>query len=381
MAQQIAYLEKLNEQARTDFAPFLEAGTAAISDLTGFDFSAMGLPDLPGTLQLPGLNALAGLKQPAGLDYPELGDLPQFQAPKLTMPDVPDIAGVQYPDVPTKAELTDLPQFDPRFDPNDPLYQWEQEQVKKAVREGSAFRGNLGSTASVRIEAERLQELSVREVGRQFDRAVQTYGLDYRTAQDIIAGVVAKYGLDKNAVDTLVERMVTQYGLDATKAQTLYSAAYKGASDEYQSTRGNVLARYGADVDKTMAEYGAGVDEYGRKRQDITDIQRVDAQGKVAAYESDYQRGLDIYGAKAKTTGSDYNALLNLANIGRGAATSVQEPPGIGVGAIGQSGNALANIYANIGAQKGQFWAGLPGAGTNALAGYYYGKKAGLWGE
>ena len=409
---QIEHLEKMNEQARADFAPFLQVGYDALPQLTGFSFEDMGLPDLPAPLELPSANALLDLQipqLPAGLNLPDIPDLPQFQAPGFTaptleMPETPDLSKFDLPETPNiLADPNALPAFDFQFDPQNALYLWQKKQGEEAINKAAAARGNYNSRAAINALSDFNQSLAAHEVGRQFDRAVTTHGIDFNRAQQIIGNAVAKYGLDLDQVKTLVDRTVKQYGLDANRAQTLYAAAYQGATDEYRATyQGataehaseiqNALTKYGLSADEAKAMYGAGVDQYGRKigqygleKANILDTTKIESANALTKYNTAYQKAMDLWKAGNMPTEMNYNALLNLAKIGQGAAgttttTGANTAANI-ANALGNLGNALSNIYSNLGNQDAAFWAGLPGAATNALGSYYFGKKAGLRGQ
>ncbi|MBW2003100.1 MAG: hypothetical protein JRI72_00585 [Deltaproteobacteria bacterium] len=133
----------------------------------------------------------------------------------------------------------------------------------------------------------------------------------------------------------------------------------------YNSRPGiNALADFNRKLiaEETNRQYGRSLEKYGRE----------------------YTSAIDKFNMENKAALQNYGKYLDLVKLGAGAAQSM------GQSAV-QTGQGVASQYAQMGRgqanalmAKGQAQAGMwQDMGTmpvNALASYYYGQKAGLWG-
>ena len=127
----------------------------------------------------------------------------------------------------------------------------------------------------------------------------------------------------------------------------------------------NVLTDFNRKLigDEVEKQYGRRVDKYGRE----------------------YTSAIDIYNIENQIAQGKYGKYLDLTKLGTGAAI------GMG-GAAMQTGGQISSSYSNLGnvlarteLAKGQaqagMWQDIGSLPVNALASYYYGKQAGLWGN
>lgn len=137
------------------------------------------------------------------------------------------------------------------------------------------------------------------------------------------------------------------------------------ARNMYNSRPGiNALSDFNRKLiaEETQNQYGRAVDKYNR----------------------DYTSAIDTFNIRNKLAGQEYGKWLDLTKIGAGAAqsagaASIQTGQG-----VASSYNQLANtqFQGNMAAGQAQanLWQDIGSAPVNALASYYYGKKADLWG-
>jgi hypothetical protein len=117
-----------------------------------------------------------------------------------------------------------LGQFSFQFDPNDPTYQYRQQQMQKTIDQAAAARGNYNSRAAINALSEGNMALTADESERQFGRALAGYGTNRETA-------------------------LSQYGAD-----------YGRATDIFNQERGNVTDLYNMAMQQGSANYSSIID-------------------------------------------------------------------------------------------------------------------------
>ncbi len=117
-----------------------------------------------------------------------------------------------------------LGDFSYQFDPNDPTYQYRQQEMQKTIDQAAAARGGYNSRAAINALSEGNMALTADESYQQFQRALGTYGAN------------------------------TQADLSQ------YSADYGRATDLYNAERGNLTDLYNMATQMGMADYNQVID-------------------------------------------------------------------------------------------------------------------------
>jgi len=165
----------------------------------------------------------------------------------------------EYEAAPSGAEAPDLPEFegefDFEFDPDDPTYKLQQEDLERSVNRSLAARGGYNSRMGVNALADANRRLIADETGRQYGRAVDEYGR-----------AVDEYGREygKATDEYNIENALTQQNLNkwfalanvgrgtATATGQIGSQTGGQISQAYQS-QGNALSNIYSDEGRQLS--------------------------------------------------------------------------------------------------------------------------------
>lgn len=144
----------------------------------GGDMASAGKPPVPPPGYVP--------PPYGGPTRPDVGAVPLFDAPDFVAPDPQDIL-------------------------NDPSYLWRVSQGERALQQSAAARGTLRTGGTLKGLIDYGQSAASQEYASAFDRATQTYGLQYRAAQDEYAPRLAQWGAENLANSAEFNRLWDMY--------------------------------------------------------------------------------------------------------------------------------------------------------------------------
>lgn len=126
----------------------------------------------------------------------------------------------------------DLSKFNYAFNPNDPTYQYRQQELENTINQAAAARGIYNSRPVINALAEGNIALTADESEKQFGRALDTYNTNISTA-------------------------LSQYGADYGRSQDLYNTGYGKLTDLYNISRETEGSNYNKILDAIKIGQGA----------------------------------------------------------------------------------------------------------------------------
>jgi len=255
---------KMFEQSRQDLLPYIKAGESALGYLSQPKdkrevFTTMdGVQDwynIDELLKAAGANA----KDPQVL-WTELQEA-GFKTRTTPNPDYVDPTGgaekylqnlmdITFPDTdPTGGMQKYMEQLDAlefKFDPNDSVYKFRQQENERRVNQFMASRGGYDSRAAANMLLKSGMELEGQEIDRQFN---QRYLTKYNKLVDL-----SKMSLGKGQAET--QNALTKYTSDVSKNLTGFNAAMTLGKERQNELLAKVQA--GLSASGTAGQLGSG---------------------------------------------------------------------------------------------------------------------------
>jgi hypothetical protein len=193
-----------------------------------------------------------------------------------------------------------------KFNPDDEIYKYKQEQLNEQVNRQLAARGMYDSRAGLDVLADSNMALSASEIDKQYARAIQERDFATQTAID-------------------------KYKMGANRGQTLYDRLYGQQNDLYNRMYGQATTedarRFGLAQDK----YNTAASQYGRDYGAALDLTKIGAGAAASA------------GAQSGAVGQ--SVASNLANAGAYKAQGQLLSSDVLANTITGAGTAIGNYY------------------------------------
>jgi hypothetical protein len=205
--------------------------------------------------------------------------------------------------------IPDLPgDLDFKFNPDDEIYRYKQEQLNEQVNRQLAARGLYDSRAGLDVLADSNMALSASEIDKQYARAIQERDFATQTAID-------------------------KYKMGANRGQTLYDRLYGQQNDLHNRMYGQATTedarRFGLSQDK----YNTAASQYGRDYGAALDLTKIGAGAAASA------------GAQSGAVGQSIGS--NLANAGAYQAQGQLLASNTLANTITGAGTAIGNYYSS----------------------------------
>ena len=267
----ITLQKEMYDTARSDYAPYMQAGTNALYDIQGYQPQTTTEKQ-----QIEGTGRYVTDMVPVGGGFVRtgMGDSTNDTWTEPVNTEVQRWVPAEYRDV-TKTTYTptgtpmdptggadkykaQLENFNPTFDENDPTYKWQQEQLEKAVNRALSARGLYDSRAGVNALSDSNRALIATEADKQYNRQygnlTDLYNMSmnsgktkYGAAYDIArlgAGAAAGGATSALASGQGISSSYNALGNAIASGQNANSAITQSYLNGIQSTPFNALASY-----------------------------------------------------------------------------------------------------------------------------------------
>jgi hypothetical protein len=345
-------------QQQANQAPWLEAGRAALGDLTGRAQWAQ-----------PTLGSLAPI---SGADYALPGTTPGWTPQAYGAPPPVDAAAYRWipGQGPRAADYRYTPGAIPaaadyRYTPgavptlrgqellaNDPGYQFRQDEARRALEASALARGSGMSGATLSALGRQSQELASQEYGNAWQRAAEQARLREAWAQ-----TASQLGFGQAMDETRLREQVNQVAAQQGWTQAQAEAAFREQMAQHASAQNWQQALAGQQSAWTQ---GLQAQQWGQQQQQAYETALYGRQLEQAKLrygqdwqqrEAEYQRMVDQYNALRQGQNTAWNQFASLAGYGQTA-----------VGQLGTQGqnatNQLSSILGGIGTAQASGMAG-----------------------